>query len=137
MLMHKVIKNKEGYKKALKRFEEIFGAKPGTKEAEEAELLAVLLEKYEAEKIKVECPDPIEAIKFHMERLGMKQEDIAPIFGGKNRVSEILNRKKPLNLKVVYRLNKYLGIPLTSLINDKLNYRLVNGDTYFTMPEKI
>ena len=135
--MHKVIKNKEEYKKGLKRFEEIFNAKPGTKEAEEAELLGVLLEKYEAENIKVEYPDPIEAIKFHMERLGLKQEDIAPIFGGKNRVSEILNRKKPLNLKVVYRLNKYLGIPLTSLINDKLNYRLANGDKSFTIPEKI
>ena len=135
--MYKVIKNEKEYKKSLKRLEEIFNAKPGTKEAEEAELLGVLLEKYENDTIKIEYPDPIEAIKFHMERLGLKQEDIASMFGGKSRVSEILNRKKPLNLKVVYRLNKYLGIPLTSLINDKLNYRLANGDKSFTIPEKI
>jgi HTH-type transcriptional regulator / antitoxin HigA len=136
MLMHKVIKNKKAYKETLKRFEEVFDAKPGTEEAEEAELLAVLLEKYENDTIKIEHPDPIEAIKFHMDRLDLKQEGIAPLFGGKNRVSEILNRKKPLNLKIVYRLNKYLGIPLTSLINDKLNDRLAKGDKSFTMSEK-
>ncbi len=135
--MHKVIKNKKAYKETLKRFEEVFDAKPGTKEAEEAELLAVLLEKYENDSVTIEYPDPVEAIKFHMERLGLKQEDVAPLFGGKNRVSEILNRKKSLNLKIVYRLNKYLEIPLTSLINDKLNDRMKGSEKYFTKHEKV
>ena len=61
-------------------------------------------------------PDPIEAIKFRMEQMNLRQADIAPLFGGKTRVSEVLHRKRPLTLKMITLLYRYLGIPLESLV---------------------
>jgi len=63
------------------------------------------------------APSPIEAIKFRMEQMNLKQADIAPLMGGKTRVSEILNGKRALTLKMITLLNRYLGIPLESLIS--------------------
>ncbi len=123
----KVIQSKKEYKLALKRFEEIFAAKPKTKEGDEAELLSLLIKDYENRNVKIEYPDPIEAIKFHIEQQTQSIEEAVPLFGGKKRLLEILNREQPLDLELVYKLHKHFDIPLTSLINDKLNYKLKNG----------
>ena len=89
----KVIKTDKEYQNALTRLEMIFDAKKGTKEGDELELLALLIDKYEQEKYPIDLPDPIEAIKFRMEQLGYKQKDLAVAIGLKSRVSEILNKK--------------------------------------------
>ena len=82
------------------------------------ELLSLLVEKYEQEHFRMAAPNPIEAIKFRMEQMSLKQTDIAPLFGGKTRVSEVLNGKRALTLKMISLLNRYLGIPLESLISN-------------------
>jgi len=89
---------------------------PSTPEGEELELLSLLVEKYEQEHHAMEPPTPIEAIKFRMEQMNLRQIDVAPLFGGKTRVSEVLNGKRKLTLKMITLLNRYLGIPLESLV---------------------
>lgn len=68
----KILKTKKDYENALKRLEKVFDAKPGSKESNELELLAMLIERYEKERFPIDAPDPVEAIKFRMEQLGMK-----------------------------------------------------------------
>lgn len=114
----KIIKTKKDYDNALKRLDEIFDAKKGSKEGDELELLSLLIENYENEKFVVDFPDPIEAIKFRMEQLGYKQKDLAEAIGLKSRVSEILNRKRKLTLNMIRKLNEVLGIPTEVLIKD-------------------
>lgn len=114
----KVIKTQKDYQEALQRLELIFDAKKGSKEGDELEVLAILLDNYEKEKHKITSPDPIEAIKFRMEQLGYKQKDLAEIVGLKSRVSEILNRKRKLTLDMIRKLNEALGIPTDILIKE-------------------
>jgi HTH-type transcriptional regulator/antitoxin HigA len=97
---------------------------PDSPEGEELELLSLLVEKYEEENHSMEAPDPIEAIKFRMEQMNLRQTDIAPLFGGKTRVSEVLHRKRPLTLRMIVLLNRYLGIPLESLISGNKDIKL-------------
>jgi len=85
----KVIKTEEEYNQALKRLEVIFDAPVDSQEGDEAELLSILIEKYEDEHYPIESPDPIEAIKFRMEQLDMSNQDLAEVIGYKSRVSEI------------------------------------------------
>jgi len=82
----------------------------------------LLVELYEKEHYPMEAPNPIEAIKFRMEQMNLKQADIAPLFGGKTRVSEVLHGRRPLSLKMITLLHRYLGIPLESLVagDDKI-----------------
>ncbi len=117
----KVIKTGKEYDEACERIYELMHSsnspvEPDSKEGEELELLSLLVEQYERDNYKIEAPDPVEAIKFRMEQMDLKQVDVAPLFGGKTRVSEVLNRKRPLTLKMITLLNSYLGIPLESLI---------------------
>ena len=84
----------------------------------------MLVEKYEQEHYPIEAPNPIEAIKFRMEQMNLKQADIAPLFGGKTRVSEVLNGKRNLTLKMITLLNRYLGIPLESLVKGNKEIKL-------------
>jgi HTH-type transcriptional regulator / antitoxin HigA len=115
---YKVIKNEKEYQKALNRLEKIFNAKKGTKEGDELELLALLIDKYEQEKYPIDLPDPIEAIKFRMEQLGYKQKDLALAIGLKSRVSEILNRKRKLTLDMIRKLSEELSISTDILVKD-------------------
>ena len=110
------IKTEADYENALKRLEHIFDAKHGTKEGDELEILSILIEKYEDEVYPIDLPDPIEAIKFRMEQLGLKQNDLADIIGFKSRVSEILNKKRKLTLEMIRKLNEFLSIPTSVLI---------------------
>ena len=114
----KVIKNETDYQHALERLEEIFDAPIDSPEGDEAEILSILIEKYEDENYPIDDPDPIEAIKFRMEQMGMKKSDLAKIIGYKSRVSEILNRKRKLTLRMIRQLHENLKIPYESLITD-------------------
>ena len=114
----KVIKTEEEYNKALKRLEAIFDALPDTPEGDEAELLGILIEKYEDEHYPIDSPDPIEAIKFRMEQMNMDNKDLAEIIGYKSRVSEIFSRKRKLNLDMIRRLHERLKIPYESLLKE-------------------
>jgi HTH-type transcriptional regulator/antitoxin HigA len=112
----KPIRTEKDYKNALKRLEIIFDASPKTKDADELEILSLLIENYENEHYPIEAPDPIEAIKFRMEQMGYKQKDLEEIIGYKGRVSEILNRKRKLTLEMIRTLHEKLDIPLDSLV---------------------
>jgi HTH-type transcriptional regulator/antitoxin HigA len=112
----KLIKTEEEYNQALKRLEVIFDAPLDSQEGDEAELLSILIEKYEDEHYPIESPDPIEAIKFRMEQLDMSNQDLAEVIGYKSRVSEIFNHKRKLTLKMIRSLHKKLNIPYESLM---------------------
>ena len=114
----KVIKTEQDYNKALERLEEIFDAPVDSPEGDEAELLTILIEKYEEEHYPIEAPDPIEAIKFRMEQMNMSKKDLANIIGYKSRVSEILSKKRKLSLKMIRQLHKELRIPYDSLLSE-------------------
>lgn len=117
----KILKTEDEYNKACERIFVLINSsenaiEPDSNEGEEIELLSLLVEKYEQEHFPIEAPTPIEAIKFRMDQMNLKQADVAPLFGGKTRVSEVLHGKRPLTLKMITLLNRYLGIPLESLI---------------------
>ena len=114
----KVIKTEKDYQNALKRLDEIFESKKGSKNGDELELLSLLIDNYEKEKFPIDLPDPIEAIKFRMEQLGYKQKDLAEVLGLKSRVSEILNRKRKLTLEMIRKLNEELGISTDVLVRE-------------------
>ena len=112
----KPIKTKKDYENALKRIDALFNAKPNTPDGDLLDILVTLVEAYEQKHFAIAPPDPIEAIKFRMDQLGMKQSDIAKVIGGKNRASEILNKKRELTAKMMRDLHKKLNIPAESLL---------------------
>lgn len=114
----KAIKNEQDYNQALERLEEIFHAEIDTPQGDEAEVLTILIEKYEDDHYPIGMPDPIEAIKFRMEQMNLKQKDLAEIVGFTSRVSEILNKKRKLTLGMIRKLNATLHIPTEVLIQD-------------------
>jgi len=114
----KLIKTESDYNKALARLEEIFDSPKGSVEGDELEILGILIEKYEDEHYPIGPADPIEAIKFRMEQMGMKQKDLAEIIGYKSRVSEILNKKRKLTLEMIRKLSSGLKIPTEILIRE-------------------
>jgi len=114
----KLIKTEADYQKALKRLEEIFDSKVGTLESDEADILGLMIDDYERKNYPIEAPDPIEAIKIRMEEMQLKQVDLADAVGGKNRVSEILNRKRKLTVEMIRNLTKKLNLSPGLLIHD-------------------
>jgi HTH-type transcriptional regulator/antitoxin HigA len=110
------IKTKKDYEQAMLRLENIFDAKKGTPKGDELEILSLLIEKYEDEKFPIDLPDPVEAIKFRMEQMGMTQTDLANIVGQKSRASEILNRKRKLSLEMIRQLHQQWHIPTEVLV---------------------
>lgn len=114
----RLIKTNRDHKAALKRIDEIFDARPGTAEYDELELLLHLVEEFEAAQYPIAMPDPIDAIKFRMEQQGLKQTDLVPYIGNKSKVSEVLNRKRPLSLSMIRKLHKGLGIPAEVLVQE-------------------
>lgn len=112
----KPIKTKKDYEQAMLRLENIFDAKKGTPKGDELEILSLLIEKYEDEKFPIDLPDPVEAIKFRMEQMGMTQTDLANIVGQKSRASEILNRKRKLSLEMIRKLHQQWRIPTDVLV---------------------
>lgn len=112
------IKSESDYQRALKRLEVIFDAEIGTPESDEADVLGLLIDEYEKKHYPIATPDPIEAIKIRMEEMQLKQIDLADEFGGKNRVSEILNRKRKLTIDMIRKLTIKLNLSPGLLIND-------------------
>ena len=117
-MISRLIKNEEDYKKALSRIEELMDAQPDTPEMDELELMTALVEMYEDRHYPICPPDPLEAIKFRMDQLGLTQQDMVPYIGTKSKVSEVLNGKRPLSLTMMRSLNKYLGISAEVLLNE-------------------
>ena len=97
----RVIKTEKDYEITLKRFEVIFDAPINSQEGDEAEILSILIEKYEDEHYPIGPPNPIEAIKFRMEQMNMTKSDLANIIGYKSRVSEIFSGKRKLTLQMI------------------------------------
>ena len=125
----KILKTEKEYNEACKKIYDLINSsenfiEPNSPEGEEIELLSLLVEKYEQENYPIEAPNPIGAIKFRMEQMNLKQTDIAPLFGGKTRISEVLNGKRPLTLKMIILLNRYLGISLESLVSGNKQIKL-------------
>jgi HTH-type transcriptional regulator/antitoxin HigA len=112
----KPIRTENEYKEALTQIDAIFDALPGTPEGDLLDVLTILVEAYEEEHYPITPPDPIEAIEFHMERLGLTRRDLEPYIGSRARVSEILNRRRPLTLAMIRRLQDGLGIPAEILL---------------------
>lgn len=110
------IKTTRDYECVLRRIEHIMDAKPGTKTGDELDVLTTLVESYEAKHHAIYPPDPIEAINFRMDQLGMTRKDLEAMLGGRGRVSEILSKKRSLSLEMIRRLHRKLRIPLESLI---------------------
>ena len=112
----KPIKTDADYRAALKEIETLMMAEPGTPEGEKLDVLVTLVEAYEQKHYPLDLPDPVEAIKFEMEQKGLTVKDLEPMIGKSNRVYEVLNRKRSLTLKMIWRLHEQLGIPAESLI---------------------
>ena len=112
----KPIKTDTDYRAALSEIEKLMTAEPDTPEGEKLDVLVTLVEAYEREHYPLDLPDPIEAIKFAMEQKGLTVKDLEPMIGKSNRVYQVLNHKRPLTIKMIWRLHEQLGIPAESLI---------------------
>ena len=110
------IKTRRDYQRALKRIERLMTAKRNTPEGDCLDVLGTLVEAWERRHYPLDLPDPVEAIKYHMDQNGLKPRDLIPFIGSRNRVHEVLNRRRSLTLKMIWRLHKGLGIPAESLI---------------------
>ena len=109
------IKTEKDYRRSLRIIEKLMDAKKGSLEANLLNVLAIFVEKYEEEHYPIPAPDPIEAIKFRMDQLGLTQRDIAKMIG-KNRASELLRRKRKLTIDMMRAFRDKWGIPADSLL---------------------
>jgi HTH-type transcriptional regulator/antitoxin HigA len=110
------LKNRNDYRQALKEIETLMQARRNTPEGDRLDVLVTLVEAWERKHYPLDMPDPIEAIKYHMEQNGLVPRDLIPFIGSRNRVHEVLNRKRPLTLKMIQRLHAGLRIPAESLL---------------------
>ena len=113
----KIIKNEKQYEKVLARIDELLTQED--KENDELKILSLIVDDYEKRRFKTEKPDPIEAVLFRMDQMGLKQKDLAGIIGSVTQISEVLNRKKKMSLNMIRKINSKLGIPLEILLNQK------------------
>jgi HTH-type transcriptional regulator / antitoxin HigA len=114
----KIIKTEAEFEAAVSRVGELMDAAPGSPEEEELELLGLLVDEYQKEHYPIAPPDPIDAIKFRMDQQGLTRKDLIPYIGSQSKVSEVLNRKRPLSLSMIRALEKGLGIPAEVLIQE-------------------
>jgi len=124
--MLKPIKNNKEHENYLARAYSLIqkDLKPNSKESDELEVISILIEAYEKEKHPIEVPNPIEAILFRLEQLGMNKSELSKLLGSRSRASEILKGKRKLSLNMIRKLNEQLGISAQTLIQD---YEIVNG----------
>ena len=116
MIELKPIRTEADYQTALAEIEQLFEAVPGTPEGDRLEILTTLVEAYEQKHYPIPLPDPIEAIFYYLESRGLSRRDLEPYLGSRARVSEVLNRKRPLSLEMIRRLHHGLKIPAEVLI---------------------
>jgi HTH-type transcriptional regulator/antitoxin HigA len=112
----KPIRSEADHEAALAEVERVWGAKAGTPEGDRLDVLATLIDAYEAEHHPMDPPDPIESIRFRMEQQGLTRKDLEPIIGTRTRVAEVLNRKRGLSIGMIRRLHDQLGISAEVLI---------------------
>ncbi len=114
----KVIKTQRDYDAAVLRLSALMDEEiaPGSSKEAELELLALVIESYERSKVEPVVSDPIEAILFRMDQLGLRKVDLVPYMGSQSKVSEVLARKRPLNLAMIRKLHQELGIPADVLL---------------------
>jgi HTH-type transcriptional regulator / antitoxin HigA len=112
----KPIRTEADHEAALAEVGRLWGAKSGTPDGDRLDILATLIDAYEAEHDPMDPPDPIEAIKFRMEQQGLTRKDLEPIIGTRTRVAEVLNRKRGLSIDMIRRLHDRLGISADVLI---------------------
>jgi HTH-type transcriptional regulator/antitoxin HigA len=112
----KPIRTKRDYEASLKEVERLWGAKSGTRDGDRLDVLATLIDAYEAEHYPIDPPDPIEAIKFRMEQQGLTRRDLEEIIGTRTRIAEVLGRKRGLSIAMIRRLHERLGISAEVLI---------------------
>ena len=110
------IRTEADYREALRVIEDLMTAAHGTPEGERLDVLTTLVESYESKHYPLDFPDPVEAIKFEMEQRGLTAKNLEPMIGERNRVYEVLNRKRSLSRRMIWKLNQELGIPAESLI---------------------
>ncbi|MDQ3775505.1 MAG: transcriptional regulator [Pseudomonadota bacterium] len=120
----KPIKTDADYRAALKEIESLMMAETDTPEGERLDVLVTLVEAYEKRHFPLDLPDPVEAIKFRMDQMGLSPKDLEPMIGRLNRVYEVLNHKRPLTLKMIWKLHRGLGIPAESLIKQPEEFRV-------------
>ncbi len=112
----KPIRCEADYEAALEEAERLWGAKSGTPEGDRLDVLATLIEVYEAKHYPMDPPDPVEAIRFRMEQRGLTRKDLEPMIGPRNRVADVLNRKRGLSIDMIRQLHEHLGISAEVLI---------------------
>jgi HTH-type transcriptional regulator/antitoxin HigA len=112
----KPIRTKRDYEAALREVERLWGTKAGTRDGDRLDVLATLVDAYEAEHYPMDPPDPIEAIKFRMEQQGLTRRDLEEIIGTRTRIAEVLNRRRGLSIAMIRRLHERLGISAEVLI---------------------
>lgn len=114
----KPIRTEEVYTKALKQIDKLIDCKENSKEEELLEVISLLVWDYEEKHYPIGKLSPIQAIKTRMEELNLKPKDLVPVIGDKSRVSDVLSQKRKLTLTMIRNLNKYLSIPLETLIKE-------------------
>lgn len=112
----KPIRTEADYEAALAEIEKLWGAKSGTPRGDRLDVLATLIDAYEAERFPMDPPDPVDAIKFRMQQQGLTRRDLEEIIGTRTRIAEVLNRKRALSIGMIRRLHKSLGISAEVLI---------------------
>lgn len=114
----KAVKTKKDYQRALRRIEELFDSKLNTPKGDELDILVTLVDRYEEIHYPIPNPDPIEAIRFMMEQMGIDDSGLGEILKSRSRASEILNKKRKLSIEHIRRIKKHLNIPTDILIKD-------------------
>jgi len=117
----KPIRTKTDYRDALKQIESLMTAKANSPEGDRLDVLATLVEAYERTHFPMDLPDAVDAIKFRMEQSGLTVKDLEPVIGRKNRVYEVLTRKRTLTLRMIEGLHTQFGIPAESLLKQSTN----------------
>jgi HTH-type transcriptional regulator / antitoxin HigA len=112
----KPIRTEEDYAAALVEVQRLWGAPAGTPRGDRLDVLATLIDAYEAEHDPMEPPDPIDAIRFRMEQQGLSRKDLEGLIGTRTRIAEVLNRRRGLSINMIRRLHEHLGIPAETLI---------------------
>jgi HTH-type transcriptional regulator/antitoxin HigA len=122
------IRNEGAYNAALAEIERLMDAEADTPRGDRLDVLVTLVEAYERKHWSIDPPDPIDAIKFRMQQRGVSRRELEALLGGKNRVSEVLNRKRPLTIGMIRRLHSRLDIPAESLIKPTVRTARQRGD---------
>jgi HTH-type transcriptional regulator/antitoxin HigA len=113
-----IIKSEKDYQEVLKEIDKLLNAPENSKEAENLEILSILVEDYENKHYQIEAPDPIDAINSRVDQLGLTRKDLEKSIGSRGRVSDILGKKRNLTLAMIRRLHKHLNIPADILISE-------------------